>query len=205
MKMNTVLAISFTFVAGFAHADKKVMDKQLFKLDTTKSTVTWTGFKKVGSPHTGNISISEGQLEMKKGEIAGGMFKVDMASLTDNDLKDNAEYQQKLVGHLKSPDFFDVTKKGNESSTFKILKVQKKSATEVLVTGELTMIGATHPIEFPATLKIEKDMITSQAKVKIDRTKWGLKYGSGDFFKELAADKIISNEFELDLNLTAKK
>jgi hypothetical protein len=32
-----------------------------------------------------------------------------------------------------------------------------------------------------------------------------LKYGSGNFFKELTADKIISDEFELTLKLAAKK
>ncbi|MNL81038.1 YceI-like domain protein [compost metagenome] len=67
------------------------------------------------------------------------------------------------------------------------------------------MIGQTQPIEFPATVKVDKGVLTGEALVKIDRTKWGLKYGSGSFFKELAGDKIIADEFELNLNLVAKK
>ncbi len=67
------------------------------------------------------------------------------------------------------------------------------------------MIGKTNPIEFPAKLNVAKNTLTGEALVKIDRTKWGLKYGSGNFFKELAGDKIINGEFELNLKLVAKK
>ncbi|MPS55505.1 YceI family protein [Alcaligenaceae bacterium SAGV3] len=63
----------------------------------------------------------------------------------------------------------------------------------------------THPIEFPAKVTVDKGVATGEAVVKIDRTKWGLKYGSGNFFKELAGDKIINDEFELTLKLVAKK
>ena len=61
------------------------------------------------------------------------------------------------------------------------------------------------PMEFPVTATVEKGTLTAQGVIKVDRTKWGLKYGSGDFFKELAGDKIINNEFELDVKVVAKK
>ena len=84
------------------------------------------------------------------------------------------------------------------------MKIEKKSDTEILVKGTLTMIGKTQPVEFPATIKMEGDSVTGTAVVKLDRTKWGLKYGSGKFFKNLG-DKLINDEFELTLNLVAKK
>ncbi|MEK6773073.1 MAG: YceI family protein [Bdellovibrionota bacterium] len=189
------------------YADKKAKAgidmMQTYKMDVKESSINWTGSKKIGKTHTGAVSFKDGNIELKKGEIVGGTFKVDMATLSNADLADSAEYQKKLEGHLKSADFFNVDK--FPESTFKISKIEKKSDKEIVVKGDLTMIGVTKPLEFPATMSMEKDILKGEAKVKIDRTKWGLKYGSGDFFKELTGDKIINNEFELNLKIVAKK
>ncbi|WII71369.1 YceI family protein [Bdellovibrio sp. 22V] len=176
----------------------------VYKVDAKASTVAWKGMKKMGSSHNGGIAVKEGQVQVdKKGQITGGLITIDMASITNNDLKDSPDYQKKLIGHLSNEDFFNVTK--FPTSSFKLLSVTPKSKDEVLVKGEFTMIGKTNPIEFPAKVTLDKGVMTGEALVKIDRTKWGLKYGSGNFFKELAADKIIADEFELNLKLVAKK
>ncbi|MFS4460196.1 YceI family protein [Bdellovibrio sp. HCB2-146] len=195
--IKTLLA---ALVVTFAvHAQAETL-----KLDTKASTVAWKGFKKMGSTHNGGISVKEGNIETnKKGEITAGLVTIDMATITNEDLKDSADYQKKLIGHLSNEDFFNVTK--FPTSTFKITSVTKKSGDEYTVKGDFTMIGQTNPIEFPAKIKTDKGVTTGEATVKIDRTKWGLKYGSGNFFKELAGDKIISDEFELTLKLVAKK
>ncbi|MDG0817616.1 YceI family protein [Bdellovibrio svalbardensis] len=195
--IKSIFAALVLVIATTAHADT-------YKLDTKASSVGWKGFKKTGSSHNGAISIKDGEVQVdKKGQLTAGVFTVDMATISNEDLKDSAEYQKKLVGHLAGPDFFDVTK--FPTSTFKLTSITPKSKDEVLVKGELTMIGKTNPIEFPAKVTTTKGVMTGEALVKIDRTKWGLKYGSGNFFKELAADKIISDEFELNLKLVAKK
>jgi polyisoprenoid-binding protein YceI len=127
-----------------------------------------------------------------------------MATITNEDLKDSPDYQKKLVGHLSSDDFFGVAK--HPTSTFKFLSITPgKAKDEDTVKGELTMIGKTNPIEFPAKVTVDKGVVRGEAQIKIDRTKWGLKYGSGNFFKELTADKVINDEFELNLKLVAKK
>jgi polyisoprenoid-binding protein YceI len=128
-----------------------------------------------------------------------------MQSITNEDLKDSPDYQKKLVGHLSSGDFFDVAK--HPTASFKITQVKpvKKSKTEMTIVGEFTMIGKTQPVSFPAKVSYANGKATGEAVVKIDRTKFGLKYGSGNFFKELTADKIISDEFELTLKLAATK
>ena len=63
----------------------------------------------------------------------------------------------------------------------------------------------TETVEFPAKVEMKDGVATGTAKLELDRTKWGLTYGSGNFFKELVADKIINDKFEISLNLTAKK
>ncbi len=197
MFKSVVAALTLVFAA-------QVHAAEVFKIDTAASTVAWKGFKKLGSTHNGGIAVKEGQVEVDKGQVVGGSVAMDMAKITNEDLKDSAEYHAKLLGHLSSDDFFNIAK--YPTSTFKITSVTPaKEKGKVLVKGDFTMIGKTNPIEFPATVKVEKGTVTGDAVVKIDRTKWGLKYGSGNIFKELAADKIISDEFELTLKLVAKK
>ncbi|MEN0059400.1 MAG: YceI family protein [Bdellovibrio sp.] len=197
---------------------------EVYKIDTKESSVAWKGMKKTGSSHDGHIAVKEGTVTLgKAGEIEKGDVVIDMKTISNSDLKDSPDYQKKLVGHLSNEDFFNVTK--YPTSTFKITKVTPKAVAgkaakkadkkdksaaqpleqEVTVTGEFTMIGQTHPIEFPAKIVNNQGVLTGEALVKIDRTKWGLKYGSGNFFKELTADKIITDEFELTLKLVAKK
>lgn len=194
---KTVFA-AFVFVVA-AHAQAA----DVYKIDTKASSVAWKGTKKMGDAHNGGISVKEGQVTVDKGQLTGGNVVVDMTTITNEDVKD-AGYNKKLVGHLSTEDFFNAGK--FPTSTFKITSVTpSKNKGEVLVKGDFTMIGGTHPIEFPAKVTVDKGVATGEAVVKIDRTKWGLKYGSGNFFKELAGDKIINDEFELTLKLVAKK
>lgn len=174
-----------------------------FVLDVKSSSIEWLGSKKMGSAHNGNISFSNGQVEVAGTEIKSGSFTVNMSTITNMDLKDNPEYQGKLVKHLSSPDFFNVAK--YPESTFKITKVESKGPQQILVKGDLTMVGLTQPIEFPARIQFEKNTLSAEAKLKLDRTLWGLKYNSGNFFKDLAAEKIINNDFELTLKLVSTK
>ncbi len=186
----------------------KKMDKaekaatEIYKIDAQASTVEWIGSKATGAQHNGTIAIKEGQLEVLNNEIKSGQFSTQMDTLTNKDLEGSPEYKTKLETHLKSEDFFHVTK--YPEANFKIKSIKKKSDTEITVKGDLTMIGKTQMIEFPATVKMEANQITGTADIKLDRTKWNLKYGSGKFFKNLG-DKLISDEFSLKLNLVAKK
>jgi polyisoprenoid-binding protein YceI len=191
------------FAALIMVAAVQVQAAEVYKIDTKASSVAWKGTKKMGDAHNGGISVKEGAVTVDKGQLTAGNVVVDMTTITNADVKD-AGYNKKLVGHLSTEDFFNAGK--FPTSTFKITSVApSKTKGEVLVKGEFTMIGATHPIEFPAKVNVDKGVATGEAVVKIDRTKWGLKYGSGNFFKELAGDKIINDEFELTLKLVAKK
>lgn len=194
----SVLALSFSSFSALAN--------ETLQLDTTASKVGWKGTKKLGSAHNGDVKVQSGNVSFdKSGKLTGGSFVVDMKTITNEDLKDSPDYQKKLVGHLSSADFFDVEKYPTASFKITEVKPNKKSKNEVTITGDFTMIGKTHPVSFPAKITYTKGKAEGEAVVKVDRTKFGLKYGSGNFFKELTADKIISDEFELTLKLAAKK
>ncbi len=202
MKSQVLFAAALTIFASsisiVAHADA-------YKVDPATSSITWKATKKVAGGHNGTVAVKEGTVEVsKKNEVTAATVVADMSKIVALDLAASPKDADKLVGHLSSPDFFDVKKPGNETATFKLTSITKKGAGHV-AKGDLTFIGKTNPIEFPVTFKVDKGTATGEGTVKVDRTKWGLKYGSGNFFKELTADKVINDEFEIGFKLTAKK
>jgi polyisoprenoid-binding protein YceI len=145
--------------------------------------------------------VKEGSLDISGEIITAGNVVVDMNTIKVTDIPETDEYNAKLVGHLKNEDFFNVTK--FPEATLKI-KSSEKTAKGLKVKGDLTMLGQTNPVEFETTLKNVGDTVTSTSTIVLDRTKWNLKYGSANFFKNLG-DKAIHNEFTLVINMTAKK
>lgn len=170
--------------------------------DPSASVVKWEG-KKVTGKHDGLIKLKSGELTMAGGELTAGEFIFDMASITNTDLKD-AEYNTKLVTHLKSEDFFNVAK--YPTAVFKV-----KSAKSVpgfvgptyTVTGDLTIKDKTNEISFPVVVQTKDGKTTATANITIDRTKWEVKYGSGKFFPGLG-DKLIYDDFVIDVALSTK-
>jgi polyisoprenoid-binding protein YceI len=165
---------------------------QTKKIDAAKSGIVWTG-KKVTGSHTGTINLQSGSVVLKKKVIIGGTFVVDMTTINTTDLK-AGQGKENLDGHLKADDFFGVEKFKTATLVIKSYKTKSKGVSTV--TADLTIKGITQPITFDITVVGN----TATAKLKVDRTKYGIKYGSGSFFSDLG-DKTISDEFELDVKL----
>lgn len=176
-----------------------------YKVDVAKSDLKWHA-KKVTGEHMGNIALQSGEMQVNGNKIVGGTFVIDMNAITCTDIKD-AEYNGKLIGHLKSDDFFSVEK--NPTATFKINSVKpianaaagKPNAT---VTGDLTIKGITNQVSFPATLAVKNGVASAKADVTIDRSKFDVRYGSKSFFDNLG-DKAIYDDFVVSLDVTAKQ
>jgi len=208
MNLN-VLILSAWFVSSAAVAAPKKIDpvKSFANLDTASSYAVWTGKKLAGS-HSGKILFKGGKFEFKKNTLSGGEIVADLNSITNEDVKDPT-YNQKLVGHLKGEDFFDVAK--HPEAKFKI-----KSASElhnivagqpnVEVKGSLSIRGVEKPFSSLVMMNPVEGGFEIKGKILIERTQFGLKYNSKKFFdvKELG-DKLIDDQFEVDLNLVAKR
>ena len=160
------------------------------KVDTESSFINWTGKKVVGS-HTGTIKLKDGNLTFVDGKLTGGSFEIDMESMENTDMK--GEGAAKLMGHLKSDDFFGTAT--HPTSSFTITKVTPTDSGYDII-GDLTIKGITNPVSFSATA----GQYLANADIKVDRTAYGIKYGSGSFFDNLG-DKAIDNEFSLKVNL----
>ena len=103
-----------------------------------------------------------------------------------------------LEGHLKSNDFFNVEE--FPLATITITNAVKGEGNNYAVTADLTIKGTTRSINFDAEVNVNGLNFFAIAKIKIDRTKWDVKYNSGNFFKDLE-DKLILDEIEFDISL----
>ncbi|MCT8340792.1 YceI family protein [Flavobacteriaceae bacterium TK19130] len=177
-----ILAVA-TGTAAFTSSDRKTINVE-------ESTIEWKGKKVLGS-HNGTINLQSGYLEMDGNNLVGGEFVVDMTSIVCTDLE--GESKGKLEGHLKSEDFFGVE---NHPTSTLVIKKATREGNVYDVTGDLTIKGITNPIDFELTMG-ESTAITS---VRIDRTKYNARYGSGSFFDNLG-DNTISDTFVLDVTL----
>ena len=147
--------------------------------------------QKLGSAMERAFGLDEGALQFDGDVLIGGEFVVDMTSIKVTDLEGDSKGQ--LEGHLNSDDFFGVA--NYETATLKITNVEK-TASGYSAVADLTIKEQTHPVEFD--LIINGD--TATTTFQVNRTKYGVRYGSGSFFDNLG-DNTISDNFTLYVTL----
>ncbi len=175
-------------------------DVVTYKADVSASVISWKAYKVTGE-HAGTVPLKSGSVEYTDGKLSGGSFEIDMANLTVTDLE--GEWKTKLEGHLKSADFFGVEK--HPTAKFVITQVVSRGTPgDYKIVGDLTIKEKTNEIRFLAKVSEDGDKITATGETTIDRSKYDVRYGSGSFFDNLG-DKTIYDEFDLTINLVAKK
>jgi polyisoprenoid-binding protein YceI len=181
-----------------------------YAVDPAKSSIAWEG-SKVGGKHMGTINVSSGEFFIDNGNITGGSFTIDMNSIVVTDIK-AGEGKEDLESHLKGTasegkdDFFNV--ESFPIATFAVTKSEPISgdanATHA-VTGNLNLKGGARSITIKAKVAAQGDAVTVvSAPFTINRTDWGIKYGSASFFDNLA-DKAINDNIGLTINVAAAK
>src|SRR4030095_13650560 len=79
-----------------------------WNLNVADSKIEWIGTK-VSGYHTGIVPLKSGEVFVNKGEVTGGKFVMDIANMNVSGPKgSDSASNKKLLGHLKSADFFDV-------------------------------------------------------------------------------------------------
>ena len=196
--MNKVLFSLLLTVFAVAAQAGNPGDGDKVKVSPTQSKIEWTA-RKVTGKHNGTIAIKEGNLDIKNGQLKGGSFVIDMPTITVTDLQGKGK--ENLEGHLKSDDFFGVAT--HPTASFVITSAKHISDNNYNVKGDLTIKGVKNPIEFTALLLPSGTTYTATANIKVDRTLYDVKYGSGKFFQDLG-DKAIFDEFELAVTLVSE-
>lgn len=174
------------------------------------STLNWRGFKTYSDgQHNGVINITQGSLSTDGGNLVGGSFTIDMNSIAPQDMEPSNEYYGKLVGHLKSGDFFAVD--SFPTASFEITNVAAlegdESGATHNISGNLTIRGISKNITFPATVMMHEGMVHLKADTfVIDRTQWNVMFNSEswlDGITEATKDKLIDHQIEISFDLKA--
>lgn len=194
-----------------ATQEQNVAEKQgdVFTVDTVASKVNWKAFHKGGfAPRWGTLSVTTGELSFADNQLASGEFvidmksiKVDAASVTEKDKKFTD-----LEGHLKNEDFFNVEK--FPTADFKITKVEDLAAgaqnavegANKTVSGNLTLLGKTLNVSFPAKVEIVDKTATLKAQFTVNRADWGIKFGTTE---TNPAEWMISKDIEIGIDVKA--
>ncbi len=191
MKRAFLAIASFAMVLGlssFVPGDTK-KDVVNYNVSAEKSRIDWIGSKK-GDFHTGFFPIKSGSVAVDGGKLKGGKFVIDLANVKVTD----AGGGDRLNGHLKSADFFDVAKFAE--ATFEITSVNYTGAQTADVSGSLSIKGAVVPVKFVANVRSADDKgFFAQAFLSIDRTLLGVNYGAG----------MVSNDVQLAIHIFGAK
>lgn len=155
-----------------------------YLITAENSKVEFVGSKVTGK-HDGGFKQFQGEVHVADGAVAHAKVTIDTTSLwSDND---------RLTGHLKNPDFFDVEK--YPTSVFETTAISGSGANAT-VTGNLTLHGITKQITFPAKIEVKDDLVTVAAEFAINRFDFEMKYPG-------KADDLIREGVVLKLDVKA--
>jgi len=163
-------------------------------VDSESSTVAWSGTLVGVYTHTGTVKLTEGSFELENGAVTGGSFTADLTSLatTDDNYKpEEGSTPEKLIGHLSSPDFFDVA--NHPTATFVITGTTEDGK----VKGNLTVRGTTNE-EVLENVSIDAANGSASADLTFDRQKYGVAWAHP------VKDMVLQNDIKLNVNLKAK-
>ncbi|MCU0423651.1 MAG: YceI family protein [Bacteroidia bacterium] len=203
-KIITLAAIAGIAISVVATSQNSNQKADTYKVNTAASTFRWDA-KKVTGAHWGYVKFSDGFITVNGKTATGGTFNVDMNTIDCQDLQ--GEYNGKLIGHLKSDDFFSVA--NYKTATLKItslspIKDAKTGSPNYNVVADLTIKGKTAPVKFDAQIFTAGNKVIANATFDIDRTVYDIKYGSGKFFEGLG-DKAIDDTFKVTVRVEASK
>ncbi|SKA05896.1 YceI family protein [Sediminibacterium ginsengisoli] len=140
-----------------------------YNVNVDKSRIDWIASKK-NDFHTGAFPLKSGQVVLEGNKLKGGKFVIDLANLKVTDAAGD-----RLAGHLKNADFFDVAK-FNEA-TYEITGVNYTSDNTAALTGNLVLKGASFPVNLTANIRNADDKaFFAEAFFSLDRTALGITY-----------------------------
>ena len=176
-----------------------VLAEQSLKINTKNSSVSWSGSKGIQAlgTHTGSVKVKSGKVNLDdKGNLQTAELVMDMTEISNDDL--SGEWQEKLLTHLRSADFFDVTK--HPTATFKSSKIEKLGNSKYKLIGNMTIKGITKPALIIGTYEKTNSEHVFKGDFNFNRLDYGIKYGSGQFFANLG-DKMIHDQVKLSFEI----
>ncbi|WP_017258791.1 YceI family protein [Pedobacter arcticus] len=194
-----ILTFAFISVMAFS-ACKHDKEKPLPNLTNftlaENSKIKWIGKAGDGRVNEGNIKVY-GRIDAEifktnvLGNLKRGEFDVPISSIDVTNLP--PDLKPVLEQHLKTADFFYAIMHPN----VKIAVISAKhvnrqiSDDKFMVEAEMTLLGHTHPVQFPAVITLDGDNLKIKADFEFDRTVWGMNYHVDNSYPD--ADRILKN------------
>ncbi|WP_254412141.1 YceI family protein [Dyadobacter diqingensis] len=172
-----------------------------------QSVAEWKGFLKTGYFNNGTIAVESDDITVQDGRVKSGSFTIPVSSIINLNLP-TEQVKEQLVHHLQSPDFFnmalhpDVTYNITDVKPYSGAKEGDVAGANYLVNGNLTILGKTNPVSFPAKIVIAGNLLSVEGNVKFDRTKWGITFATAP---DLAPENYIEPMVEIHLQLSGEK
>ena len=214
LSIINITIIGLLLITGCSTKDKnsskevKVLSVKETKLNAgiynvleSSSQVLWECEWLGGARHDGSVQLVSGSIDISSSSDVNGKFIVDLNSMKCFDLK-NEGTNKKLIGHLKSDDFFDVTNYPN--AVLELVSGKNISGNEFKFNGNLTIKGRTHPITFKGTVTENPLYYDADLKLIFDRSKYDVRYRSASLFSDLG-DRIIADDVKLNVKAKFKR
>jgi len=153
-----------------------------------KSKIEFTAAK-VTRDHHGEFKNFDGSIEYAGGQPSKIAFDIDLNSIeTDT---------EKLTGHLKTPDFFDVAK--YPKATFVSTSLTEAPAGSPggathMLKGTLDLHGVQKEVTIPVVAEKTAEGVHTRSEFTINRQDWGISYKG-------AADDLIKDNVLIKLDL----
>lgn len=175
------------------------------ELDLSECRLEWLG-RNLINKHHGTIAITAGHLRFDQGQLCGGEFALDLTTLHCTDLA-GGPIHDVLISHLKDHDFLDAAEHPECRLVIRSADPITGAADgcpNLTVHADLTMRGVTQPIDFTAATGLTPEgKPAAQASFAIDRTRWGILYGSSRFFHRLAGH-LVNDLIEFEARILTK-
>lgn len=165
-------------------------------VDVARSEIGWSA-KSVSDTHFGKINLSKAELQFQNNVLLGGSFEADMNSITVADIND-AQSNRDFINHIGNEDFFEVNL--YPTATFRTTAVRRLEGNQYKVDGIMTIKNQEQPVSFTAEVLQDADGKRVVATLPIDRTRYGIAYGSQGK-PGSHKDWFIHDEFLLNINV----
>lgn len=173
-----------------------------YTVSSEDSTVEWRAEKTLVANYddSGFIPVESGSVTVDGGVITATEITLAVANITATETSNTRFGVDRLTTHIRSEDFLEV--ETYPTASFSVTSVSE-TANGYDVTGDLTIKGQTNEITFPATAgTVDGDFVLDGGTI-IDRTQWGIRYGSDSFFDNLG-DNVISDEVEISFHIVGQ-
>jgi len=184
-----------------AKKDKSKLRPGKFTTTKESSEIFWECEWLGGSSHDGSVQLVSGSIDISETLGVNGKFIVDLNSMKCFDLK-NEGVNKKLIGHLKSDDFFDVVNYPN--AVLELLSGKSIRGNNFIFNGNLTIKGRTHPIIFTGIVIENNSLYEADLDLIFDRSKYDVRYRSASLFSDLG-DRIIADDVKLNVKAKFKR